>query len=111
MAPDFGKFTTEEIEDIVIEGTRLTELYRLDIYLERKRSGLFKELSHTGKETERIAIKNSLSWAENILQILKKRQDDLREGNNTFNWRFRTEAQKFLPPETYNQIAESAKRS
>lgn len=111
MAPDFDKLTTTEIETLIIEGTRLTEIYWVDVYLEKKKSGLYRQLSYTTKENERISIKNSLSWTENMTQIVKKRQEDLREDNNSFNWRFRTEAQRLLPPELYNQIAESAKRS
>lgn len=106
-AEELSKLSQEQIEDLVVDGEDLQLLYRIDIHLERVKSRIFARLE-TEKD-KKIPLKNELSWADNLMSICKSRQYDLREDSVRFNWRFRVEAQKVLPPETYNKIAEAAK--
>jgi hypothetical protein len=110
MIMDFKSMEKDQIEDMIIDGKDMQVLYRLDVYLERKISTSFFNLNKEQNPLKKGAIKNTLSWAQNLHDICKKRQQDLREDNNAFNARFRIEAQRVLPGEVYIQIAEAAKR-
>lgn len=109
-AADLSVLTKEEIVELILEGADLNLLYRIDVFLERQMSSTHGELSLEKSNPEkRTALKNTLSWTENIREICKKRQYDLKIGSDLFNWNFRVEAEKLLPPEVYRKIAEAAK--
>lgn len=107
---DFDSLEKKDIQNLVVEGNDLQLLYRLDIWLERKESTSYNNLNKETDPSRKGAIKNTLSWATNLHDICKKREEDLKENNNAFNARFRAEAQRVLTPEQYAKIAEAAKR-
>lgn len=110
-ALDLSGSSKEQIEDLIIEGADLPMLYRIDVFLERKMSYTHGELTREKKdEIKRTSLKNMLSWCENMIAICKKRQDDVRAGNNAYNYNFRLEAEKILPPELYKKIADAVQR-
>jgi hypothetical protein len=107
---DFTTLTHKDLEEQVIRKAELQRLYEIDVYLENLIGKAYVDLENTRENVRKTVIKSELSWATNLQEICKKRQHDVREDNNNFNWRFRVEAQKMLLPETYNQIAECAKK-
>ncbi len=78
--PDFDHLPQHEIEKIVVEKEDMAMLYYIDIWLERKKSAQFAALQ-TAKDANdgtKIAIKDTLSWAENLHTICKRRQEELK---------------------------------
>ncbi len=108
-AEDIAKLSSEQIEDLVVEGQDIQTLYRIDIYLEKLKSKLYRDINNEMIEKKRLEKKSELSWAENLMRISRSRQHDIQEGQAKFNWFFRIEAQKQLEPEIYNRIADRAK--
>lgn len=107
---DFSTLSKEAIAEGMIYSYDLQTLYELDVYLERYKSRKFREFERTDDEAERLLIKSEISWAENTMDICKKRQHDVKEDNNAYNWRFRIHAQKIMPARMYDQVAAAAKR-
>lgn len=101
--------STRQLEDLIVEGEDLQTLYRCDILLEKRKSELYRDIEHEAQNRKKINLKSQLSWADNLLKICKLRQFDVQETSNKFNWHFRVEAQKQLPPDVYNAIADKAK--
>lgn len=111
MDIDLRTLTDKQIEDQIIEGADLNGLYRIDVMLERRKTSLFVDLAKEKEMDLRTRMKATLSWTENMHEICKKRQDDVKASNDRYNWYFRIEAQKILPPEKYAEIAEKVKMS
>jgi hypothetical protein len=106
---DFTKLTDHQIENFILNAVDVIPLYRIDIFLERKKTQHFQALDGTTDKLEKNDLRGKISWTENIIDICKKRQVDVKDSTDSFNARFRIMAQKTLQPAVYAEIAELAK--
>ena len=104
MLTEYESMSQPEIENIIIDGDNIKDLYRLNIFLERKATHLFHSLNEVKDPKEKNKLKDKLSWAQNLRKICEKREEELREDNNAFNWRFRLHAQSVLSEPLYTEI-------
>lgn len=108
---DYDLLHQLEIERIVLTTDDIEELYALQIFLGNVIDRSHKQLALRNEDDRgRINTRGKLSWAENIQDVCKKRQQSLQEDTNAFNKRFRILSKKILPEEKYNEIARSAER-
>lgn len=110
MGKDFNNMSQTQIEEYLLAATETNDLYWLDIWLDKKVSSMFMEISDLPEGRPKLEKKSELSWATNLIDICKKKELETKEGSDAFNRRFRIEAQKKLSPGVYNSIAEAAKR-
>lgn len=107
---NFIEMPLNQIEDIVLNSKDPDALYRIQIALGKKRTNLHVSMLKFQDDETTIRRKGEIMLIEDLRDICRRRQEEVKEENNVFNRRFRGIAQKVLPSDTYNRIAEEARR-
>jgi hypothetical protein len=87
------------------------ELYRIDVFLERKLTTAFQNFEQKRPGEKDFDLRGEISWTKNMINICKRCEDDVKESGDNFNYRFRVKAKEVLSPQLYDEIAEYAKRA
>lgn len=103
------KLSLSQLEKLLLETEDVSIMYRIQIQLAKKISGIHQIMLSEKNDDKRTTLKSQLSWATEMLDIAKRRGDDLRNESAKYNYRFRVEAKRILREETYNSIAEKSK--
>lgn len=102
--------TLQEIETQVLSTTDVNLLYNIQLELGKKVSSIHRLLHNTHEDEKKVSLRENLNWADNLFDICKKRQDDIRVENNKFNHKFRIAAKGVLNEMMYNKISDKAKQ-
>lgn len=99
--------TPRELEQVVLESDDVKHLYQTRIQLSKQISSVYSLLQRETNEQKRLIHKSNLSLYENLIDICRKREDDVREESLSFNKKFRIAAKKTLSSEMYHKICDT----
>lgn len=101
--------TLQEIEEVLLTTSDIDGMYSVQIDLCKRISYYHRLIMEEADEFKKAHIKKDLSWASEMLDVCKRRTDDLRNAASKYHYRFHASAKKILRPEMYTMISEKCK--